>query len=53
MQDTHTAATAWIGAINEVVVQRMAAGADLTTVMPSLRALLLRSVGARESDGTR
>jgi AcrR family transcriptional regulator len=52
MQDTHTAATVWIGAINEVVVQQMAAGADLTTVMPSLRTLLLRSVGARESDGT-
>ena len=51
LQDTHTAATAWIGAINVVVVQQMAAGADLTTLMPSLQTLLLRSVGARKSDG--
>jgi TetR/AcrR family transcriptional regulator, fatty acid metabolism regulator protein len=51
-QDTRTAAMAWIGAINEAVTQQMAAGADLMAIMPSLRTLLLRSVGARTSDET-
>jgi len=48
-QDTDAAAAAWIGAINEVVTQRLAAGGDLMSVLPPLRALLLRSIGARTS----
>lgn len=51
-QDTRTAAMAWIGAINEAVTQQMAAGADLMVIMPALRTLLLRSIGARASDET-
>jgi TetR/AcrR family transcriptional regulator, fatty acid metabolism regulator protein len=49
-QDTHTAAIAWIGAINEVVTQALAAGGDLTTPVAGLRTLLLRSIGARFSN---
>jgi AcrR family transcriptional regulator len=49
-QDTHAAATAWIGAINEVVTQRLADGGDLLAALPALRTLLLRSIGARVSD---
>ncbi|MDR7544016.1 MAG: TetR/AcrR family transcriptional regulator [Armatimonadota bacterium] len=48
-QDTDAAAAAWIGAINEVVTQRLAAGGDLMAVLPPLRSLLLRSIGARVS----
>ncbi|MDR7537829.1 MAG: TetR/AcrR family transcriptional regulator [Armatimonadota bacterium] len=48
-QDTDAAAAAWIGAINEVVTQRLAAGGDLAAVLPPLRSLLLRSIGARVS----
>jgi AcrR family transcriptional regulator len=51
-QDTRTAAMAWIGAINEAVTQHMAAGTDLMAIMPSLRTLLLRSIGAKASDET-
>lgn len=51
-QDTGTAAMAWIGAINEAVTQHMAAGTDLMAIMPSLRTLLLRSIGAKASDET-
>lgn len=47
VQDTHTAAMAWIGAINEVVTQQMALGADLMAALPALRTVLLRSIGAR------
>lgn len=50
-QDTHTAARAWIGAINEVVTQQLASrGGDLMASLPALRTLLLRSVGARLAD---
>ncbi len=49
-QDTQTASAAWIGAINEVLTQRMAASADLLEVLPALRTVLLRSVGARAGD---
>ena len=50
-QDTHTAARAWIGAINEVVTQQLASrGGDLMGSLPALRTLLLRSVGARLAD---
>jgi AcrR family transcriptional regulator len=46
-QDTRAAAMAWIGAINEVVTQELAAGGDLMASLPALRALLLRSIGAK------
>lgn len=46
-QDTRAAAAAWIGAINEVITQQMAQSGDLPAVLPSLRLLLLRSVGAK------
>jgi AcrR family transcriptional regulator len=46
-QDTDTAAAAWIGAINEVVTQRLAAGGDLLAALSPLRLLLLRSIGSR------
>lgn len=46
-QDTRAAAAAWIGAINEVVTQQLAKGGDLSAVLPSLRLILLRSVGAK------
>jgi AcrR family transcriptional regulator len=46
-QDTKAAAAAWIGAINEVITQQLAQGGDLSAVLPSLRLLLLRSVGAK------
>ena len=51
-QDTHTTSMAWIGAINEVVTQRLAGRGDLLTGLPALRTLLLRSIGAKDSDGT-
>lgn len=51
-QDTHTTSIAWIGAINEVVTQRLAGTSDLLTGLPALRTLLLRSIGAKDSDGT-
>lgn len=50
-QDTALAAAAWIGAINEIVTQRIASGGDLMAGLPSLRLLLLRSVGARVDGG--
>ena len=46
-QDTRAAAAAWIGAINEVITQQLVQGGDLPAVLPSLRLLLLRSVGAK------
>lgn len=46
-QDTRAAAAAWIGAINEVITQQLARDGDLPAVLPSLRLLLLRSVGAK------
>ncbi|MBI3997647.1 MAG: TetR/AcrR family transcriptional regulator [Armatimonadetes bacterium] len=51
-QDSRAAAMAWIGAINEVVTQDMAAGRDLMASLPAIRTLLLRSVGARVADET-
>jgi AcrR family transcriptional regulator len=48
-QDTGAAAMAWIGAINEVITQRLAAGQDLVDALPILRALLLRSIGAKDA----
>lgn len=47
--DTRVAALAWIGAVNELVVQWLAAGAreGLEGVIPTLAPMLLRSIGAR------
>ena len=46
--DTEIVAWAWFGAINEIVVRWLVAGqpARLEDALPTLRALLLRSVGA-------
>ncbi len=46
--ETETAAWAWFGAINEIVVRWLVTGrpARLEQAQPQLRALLLRSVGA-------
>src|SRR5690242_14505397 len=46
--DTETVAWAWFGAINELVVRWLVSGQPerLDQVLPQLRALLLRSVGA-------
>jgi AcrR family transcriptional regulator len=46
-QDTEAASAAWIGAINEIVTQQLAHGGDLIAMLPALRLLLLRSIGAR------
>ncbi|MGH2404754.1 MAG: hypothetical protein ACRDGN_09840 [bacterium] len=51
-QDTYTPATAWIGAINEVITQQLASGGDLIAALPALRTMLLRSIGAKASDAT-
>jgi AcrR family transcriptional regulator len=48
-QDTETAARAWIGSINEIMTQALAGRGDLMASLPSLRALLLRSIGAGAS----
>ncbi len=46
-QDTAMAAQAWIGALNEVITQWLVTDTgDLMRSMPTLRALLLRSIGA-------
>jgi hypothetical protein len=46
--DTETASWAWFGAINELVVRWLVTGRpeQLETLIPQLRQLLLRSVGA-------
>lgn len=46
-QDTQAAAMAWIGAINEILTQELARGGDLMATLPTLRTLLLRSIGAK------
>jgi len=47
-QDTETAAWVWFGAINEIVVRWLVSGqpAQITTIVPQLRRLLLHSVDA-------
>jgi AcrR family transcriptional regulator len=47
-QDTELAATAWMGAMNEVVLRWLYSDTApcLSETLPALRALLLRSVGA-------
>ena len=46
--DTETTSWAWFGAINELVVRWLVTGqpARLEMVLPQLRVLLLRSIGA-------
>lgn len=46
--DTETASWAWFGAINEIVVRWLVTGKPehLEQILPQMRALLLRSVGA-------
>ena len=50
--DTGVAATAWMGALNEVVIRWLHAGqpAYLQDAIPTLRALLLRSVGITQGE---
>ena len=46
--DTRVATLAWLGAVNEIVVQWLHGGVpDLVATIPSLTGLLLRSIGAR------
>jgi len=48
-QDTVLAAQAWLGALNEIITQWLTAGTGrLSDHRPTLRALLLRSIGAEE-----
>jgi AcrR family transcriptional regulator len=45
--DTRVATLAWLGAVNEIVIQWLHAGTpDLGTTVPTLTGLLLRSIGA-------
>jgi TetR/AcrR family transcriptional regulator, fatty acid metabolism regulator protein len=52
--DTETTSWVWFGGINELVVRWLVTGqpAEIETVMPQLRSLLLRSVGAPPPVGT-
>lgn len=44
--DIHVATLAWLGAVNEIVVQWLHTGEpDLETTVPALTAILLRSIG--------
>ena len=51
--DTHVATLAWLGALNEVVVQSLYSGRPdlLTEVVPALTPILLRSIGAKPAGG--
>jgi AcrR family transcriptional regulator len=47
-QDTALVARAWFGALNEIISQWLLSGGEaLTSRLPELRALFLRSIGAR------
>lgn len=50
--DTDLAAYAWLGAVNEVVTRWVHTGQPdpLDAALPELRAMLLRSIGAREAE---
>ncbi len=52
--DTRVATLAWLGALNEVVIQWLHDGRPdlLTEVVPALTPLLLRSIGASAGQGT-
>ena len=47
--DTHVATLAWLGAVNEVVIQWLSRGEPdlLTEAVPTLTPMLLRSIGVR------
>jgi TetR/AcrR family transcriptional regulator, fatty acid metabolism regulator protein len=48
--DTRVATLAWLGAVNEVVLHWLTGGGtELTTAVPALSRLLLRSIGAQPS----
>ncbi|MDQ7843118.1 MAG: TetR/AcrR family transcriptional regulator [Armatimonadota bacterium] len=51
-QDTALVSQAWIGALNELISQWLVSGRQQLPVrLPELRALLLRSIGARTGGG--
>jgi AcrR family transcriptional regulator len=51
--DTRVATLAWLGAVNEVVIQWLHGGVrDLAATVPALTHLLLRSIGATASAGS-
>jgi AcrR family transcriptional regulator len=51
--DTHVATLAWLGAVNEIVVQWLHGGVrDLAGTIPALTGLLLRSIGAGPRAGS-
>lgn len=45
-QDTALVASAWFGALNEIISQWLLSGSEDLTARPELRTLLLRSIGA-------
>lgn len=48
-QNAELAARAWVGALNEIVIHWIYTGApDLESAAPEIKALLLRSIGARQ-----
>jgi AcrR family transcriptional regulator len=47
--DTRVATLAWLGALNEIVVQWLHGRLEMSTTIPALTRVLLRSIGARES----
>jgi AcrR family transcriptional regulator len=51
--DTRVATLAWLGAVNEIVLQWLRASAppELATTVPALSCLLLRSIGASPRGG--
>jgi AcrR family transcriptional regulator len=52
--DTGIATLAWLGAVNEVVIQWLHGGVDdLRTTIPPLTRILLRSIGSGEEGATR
>ncbi len=52
--DTRVATLAWLGALNEVVIQWLHDGRPdlLTEAVPELTPLLLRSIGAKSAEGS-
>lgn len=52
--DTEVATLAWLGAVNEVVIQWLQTGQPdlITRARPTLTTVLLRSIGARDSRST-
>jgi AcrR family transcriptional regulator len=46
--DTRVATLAWLGAVNEIVVQWLHGKLEMSATIPALTRVLLRSIGARE-----